>query len=120
MDREVRDSGIHQPDDSFHPAIADPPSEDSSDTESASSMPNDDPPVVPRPQQLANIPIFDGERGEGFINWLEAIENAGDAYGWAIDNLLQIPSRTKQLPCLFPTALRLCSQWYLSCIRIHR
>ena len=90
MDREVRDSGIHQPDDSFHPAIADPPSEDSSDTKSASSMPNDDPPVVPRPQQLANIPIFDGERGEGFINWLEALENAGDAYGWALDNLVGV------------------------------
>ena len=29
-----------------------------------------------RPQQLANIPLFDGERGEGFVNWVETLENA--------------------------------------------
>ena len=85
MDRGVRDSGIHQPDESINPVI-----NSSSDDDSESSMPNDDPPAVPRPQQLANIPIFDGERGEGFINWLEALENAGDAYGWATDNLVGV------------------------------
>ena len=40
-------------------------------------------PVAPgqvRPQQLANIPLFDGERGEGFVNWVEILENARDAY----------------------------------------
>ena len=47
-------------------------------------------PIVPRPQQLANIPLFDGERGEGFINWLEALKNVKDAYGWADDHLVGV------------------------------
>ena len=28
------------------------------------------------PGQLVTLPVFDSERGEGFFNWLEAIENA--------------------------------------------
>ena len=28
------------------------------------------------PGQLVTLPVFDGEQGEGFVNWLEAIENA--------------------------------------------
>ena len=43
-----------------------------------------------RPQQIANIPMFDGERGEGFVNWLETLENARDAYNWPIDSLVGV------------------------------
>ena len=32
--------------------------------------------VLVLPGQLVTLPMFDGERGEGFVNWLEAIENA--------------------------------------------
>ena len=28
------------------------------------------------PGQLSALPLFDGERGEAFVNWLEVIENA--------------------------------------------
>ena len=50
-------------------------------------------PVQPgpvRPQQIANIPLFDGERGEGFVNWVETLENARDAYDWDIDSLVGV------------------------------
>ena len=43
-----------------------------------------------RPQQIANIPLFDGERGEGFVNWLETLENARDAYDWPVDSLIGV------------------------------
>ena len=43
-----------------------------------------------RPQQLANIPLFDGERGEGFVNWVETLENARDAYDWPEDSLVGV------------------------------
>ena len=43
-----------------------------------------------RPQQIANIPLFDGERGEGFVNWIETLENARDAYDWPMDSLVGI------------------------------
>ena len=43
-----------------------------------------------RPQQIANIPLFDGERGEGFVNWIETLENARDAYDWPVDSLVGI------------------------------
>ena len=43
-----------------------------------------------RPQQLANIPLFDGERGEGFVNWVETLENARDAYDWPVDSLVGV------------------------------
>ena len=50
-----------------------PRSPTSSSTPSRSPSPtNMAQPVAPgqvRPQQLANIPLFDGERGEGFVNW---------------------------------------------------
>ena len=33
------------------------------------------------PGQLSALPLFDGERGEAFVNWLEVIENAETTYG---------------------------------------
>ena len=33
-------------------------------------------------QQLATIPVYDGVRGESFINWIELVENAISAYRW--------------------------------------
>ena len=32
------------------------------------------------PGQLVTLPVFDFKRGEGFVNWLEAIENAQRTY----------------------------------------
>ena len=43
-----------------------------------------------RPQQVANIPLFDGERGESFTNWVETLENTRDAYGWPADSLVGV------------------------------
>ena len=90
MDRNlIRDSGVHQPDESLaeeDPNItirdgdisSDASSEDNS-SENAASMPDNDPPVQVRPQQVANIPLFDGERGESFINWIETLKNTRGA-----------------------------------------
>ena len=33
-------------------------------------------------QQLATIPVYDGERGESLINWIELVDNAIQTYGW--------------------------------------
>ena len=43
-----------------------------------------------KPGQLTALPTFDGERGEGFTNWLECLENANDTYGWAPNSLIQV------------------------------
>ena len=42
------------------------------------------------PGQLSALPLFDGERGEAFVNWLEAIENAEATYGWTDTNVLSV------------------------------
>ena len=49
------------------------------------------------PGQLVTLPVFDGERGEGFVNWLEAIKNAQQTYNWAPDSLVQV-AKTKGGP----------------------
>ena len=98
MDRNlIRDSGVHQPDESLaeeDPNITIREGDNSSDSSSVSSnsdMPdNNDPPAQVRPQQVANIPLFDGERGESFTNWLETLENTRDAYDWPEDSLVGV------------------------------
>ena len=42
------------------------------------------------PGQLSALPLFDGERGEAFVNWLEVIENAEQTYGWNDGNVLSV------------------------------
>ena len=42
------------------------------------------------PGQLSALPLFDGERGEAFVNWLEVIENAEATYGWTDDNVISV------------------------------
>ena len=49
------------------------------------------------PGQLVTLPVFDGKRGEGFVNWLEAIENAQRTYNWAPNSLVQV-AKTKGGP----------------------
>ena len=43
-----------------------------------------------KPGQLTALPSFDGERGEGFTNWLECLENANETYGWPDNALIQV------------------------------
>ena len=43
-----------------------------------------------KPGQLTALPIFDGERGEGFTNWLECLENANNTYQWPVNSLIQV------------------------------
>ena len=110
-DRHIRDSGLPTNDDSlvtirrgdsedsdtdsnpllpefFNPTTPAPtPSPTRSPTPPVMANPN---PGQVRPQQIANIPLFDGERGEGFVNWIEALENARDAYDWPVDSLVGI------------------------------
>jgi len=100
MDRKlIRDSGVHQPDESLaeeDPNITIREGDNSSDSSSVSShssnndMPDNDPPAQVRPQQVANIPLFDGERGESFTNWVETLENTRDAYDWPEDSLVGV------------------------------
>ena len=47
------------------------------------------------PIQLVTLPVF--ERGERFLNWLEAIENARSTYNWASNALIQV-AKTKGGP----------------------
>ena len=106
-DRHIRDSGLPTNDDSlitiaggdqssdelirnfFNPTT---PAPSSSPLRSPSppNMAQAVPPGQVRPQQIANIPLFDGERGEGFVNWIETLENTRDAYDWPIDSLVGI------------------------------
>ena len=46
------------------------------------------------PGQLVTLPVFDGERGKGFVKWLEAKENAQQTYNWAPNSLVQV-AKTK-------------------------
>ena len=100
MDRNlIRDSGVHQPDESLaeeDPNITIRDGDISSDaskdnsSDSADIMPDNDPPVQVRPQQVANIPLFDGERGESFTKWIETLENTKDAYDWPVNSLVGV------------------------------
>ena len=40
--------------------------------------------------ELTSLPTFDGQRGESFVNWLEAIEDAAITYRWAENSLIQV------------------------------
>ena len=42
------------------------------------------------PGQLSALPLFDGKRGEAFVNWLEVLENAEMTYNWTDDNILSV------------------------------
>ena len=80
-----RDSGINEPgddtaDDFRHLDTVEEHSEHS-DEDSVHTPPEDLPMAVAPPPgvlpgQLSALPLFDGERGEAFVNWLEVIENA--------------------------------------------
>jgi hypothetical protein len=54
------------------------------------------PPVVdpamanPTAQQLATIPMYDGTRGESYLNWLNLVENAKTAYQWDHKAIMQV------------------------------
>ena len=39
------------------------------------------PVVTLLPGQLTALPLFDGERGEAFVNWLKTVEIAKTTYG---------------------------------------
>ena len=95
-----RDSGMNEPGDEAlnNPERLDTIEEDSDD----SPLPEDSPLHTPLedipddfpipmavapaqaggalPGQLSALPLFDGERGETFVNWLEVIENAEMTY----------------------------------------
>ena len=43
-----------------------------------------------KPGQLTALRTFAGERGEGFTNWLECLENANDTYQWPPNSLIQV------------------------------
>ena len=42
------------------------------------------------PSQLSALPTFDGQRGEGFVNWLERLEVAQVTYNWTVNSLVQV------------------------------
>ena len=57
---------------------------------------NDDPAAPGRvlPAQLQTLMSFDGNRGEGFVNWIECLETAQTTYNWPVDALIQV-AKTK-------------------------
>ena len=98
-----RDSGINEPGDDTTEdfrrldTVEEHSSEDSIPEDSPLHTPPEDIPmaVAPAPGgvmpgQLSALPLFDGERGEAFVNWLEVIENAEATYGWTDDNVLSV------------------------------
>ena len=94
-DSHVRDSGLPTNDDSLITIAGGDPSSSDTDSEElihnflnpATPAPSPLPPRSPsppnlaqavppgpvHPQQIANIPLFDGERGEGFVDWIETL-----------------------------------------------
>ena len=79
---EPEDSPLHT-----HPEEApDPPPEDHDMADPAPAAPG----VLPG--QLTALPLFDGDRGEPFVNWLEVVENAEQTYG------LDRPKRSQRGP----------------------
>jgi len=103
-DRHIRDSGLPLNDDSLITIRGGDSPSDTDSEELIHNLFNPSPPpsrapspvnmadpVEPvRPQQIANIPLFDGERGEGFVNWVETLENARDAYNWDVNSLVGV------------------------------
>ena len=63
---------------------------DSADEDLAPPMADPNAPQVVRSSELTSLPTFDGQRGESFINWLEAIEGAAITYRWAENSLIQV------------------------------
>ena len=98
-----RDSGINEPGDDTTEDFRrlDTVEEDSSEGSIPEDSPLHTPPedipmaVAPAPGgvmpgQHSALHLFDGERGEAFVNWLEVIENAETTYGWTDDNVLSV------------------------------
>ena len=46
--------------------------------------------AVPTAQQLATIPVYDGSRGDAYINWINLVKHARGAYGWDHRAILQV------------------------------
>ena len=98
-----RDSGINEPgDDTVEEfghldTVEEHSDEDSVAEDSPLHTPPEDLPMAVAPAQggvlpgqLSALPLFDGERGEAFVNWLEVIENAEGTYGWTDANVLSV------------------------------
>ena len=101
-----RDLGINDPGDETlnNPDRLDTVEEDSNDSQNQEDSPLHTPPedipddqmALPAPAsgvlpgQLSALPLFDGERGEAFVNWLEVIENAEMTYNWTDGNVLSV------------------------------
>ena len=98
-----RDSGINEPgDDTVEDfghldTVEEHSDEDSVAEDSPLHTPPEDLPMAVAPPQggvlpgqLSALPLFDGDRGEAFVNWLEVIENAEGTYGWTDANVLSV------------------------------
>ncbi len=86
---QIQPQPVENPDLSDHEDSEDSDSSDESeedDNQAAANMPAE--PV--KPGQLQTLPSFNGERGEGFITWLETLEAAKITYNWAEDALIQV------------------------------
>ena len=46
--------------------------------------------AIPTAQKLATIPMYDGTRGESYLNWLDLVENALAAYQWDHKAIMQV------------------------------
>jgi hypothetical protein len=71
------------PPDEQPPPDAQPPPEE--DEEEAVVMAQ-----VPTAQQLATIPVYDGTRGDAYVNWINLVKHARGAYGWDHRAILQV------------------------------
>ena len=75
--------GGNQDEDNQQPGGEQPNNQAEPDYNPNANMPAE--PGAVNPQQLTSLPVFNGDRGEGFVNWLECLETARQTYNWAED-----------------------------------
>ena len=46
--------------------------------------------AAPTAPQLATIPVYDGSRGDAYINWINLVKPVRGAYGWDHRAILQV------------------------------
>ena len=61
---------------------------EATDSDDTNSTMAEEQPVTP--SQLSTLPTFDGEWGEGFVNWLERLPVAQVTYNSIVDSLVQV------------------------------
>ena len=88
QDNTINESSSSEEDNSELQVIEEETNSEATDSDDTNSIMAEEQPVTP--SQLSALPTFDGERGEGFVNWLERLEVAQVTCNWTVDSLVQV------------------------------